>query len=411
MVAHVVSLVARSIGRDMILTYRYRLLPSKRQHRVLEAILEAQRQLYNAALEERIDAYRKAGITRSLIDQQKALTEWRQSDPEGAVLPVKLQRWTLKRLDEAYQGFFRRVAVGGKPGFPRFRGKGRFSTFGFSEFSGVCFKDGRLRFKGMPGGLRVHVHRPVPESASIRACFFHRDVQGWSIGFAVKVPDVRVSRGDRTVGVDLGISIFAALSDGGFIPSLRSARRGQRRLRIAQRAFDRKVKGSGASRKARGAVARCHSTIARMRANHLHQASARLIRDYDVIVVEKLNVKGLAKSALAKDVHDASWAEFISMLRYKAECAGSRLIEVNPYDTSQECSGCGARILKALCTRVHECTDCGLTIERDLNAARNVLNRGGVVPGLRNVAGGCGMRAGGNLDNTAGLGCTALQSN
>ena len=411
MVAHVVSLVARSIEWAMILTYRYRLLPSKRQRRALEAILEAQRQLYNAALEERIGAYRKAGVTRSLIDQQKALTEWRDSDPEGAAFPVKLQRWTLKRLDEAYQGFFRRVAMGGKPGFPRFRGTGRFNTFGFREFSGISFNNGRIRFKGMPGGLRVHVHRPTPESASIRACSFHRDVRGWSIGFAVKVAEVPVTRGDRAVGVDLGISTFAALSDGGFIPSVRAARRGERRLRIAQRALDRRVKGSGGSRKARAALARCHSTIVRVRANHLHQASARLIRDYDVIVVEKLNVKGLARSALAKDVRDASWAEFIFMLRYKAECAGSRLIEVNPSDTSQECSGCGTRTPKALCNRVHECTGCGLTIDRDLNAARNVLNRGGVVPGLRNVAGGYGMRAGGNLDETAELCNAALQSN
>src|SRR6187455_422674 len=119
----------------MIRTYRYRLLPTSRQHRALEAILESQRQLYNAALEERIDAYRKAGLTRSYIDQTKALAEWRQSDSEGRALPTTLQRATLKRLDDAYKGFFRRVKAGGKPGFPRFRGRGWFHSFGFREFS------------------------------------------------------------------------------------------------------------------------------------------------------------------------------------------------------------------------------------------------------------------------------------
>ena len=178
--------------------------------------------------------------------------------------------------------------------------------------------------------------------------------------------------------------------------------RAERRLRVAQRSLARKARGSHNRRKARVKVARCHAATARARANHLHQASARLVRDYDVIVVEKLNVKGLARGALAKDVHDASWAKFISMLRYKAEYAGSRLIEVDPDDTSQECSGCGMKVPKKLGDRLHDCSNCGLAIDRDLNAARNILDRAGVSPGLRNVA-GCGMRAGGNLDETAEL--------
>jgi putative transposase len=137
--------------------------------------------------------------------------------------------------------------------------------------------------------------------------------------------------------------------------------------------------------------------VARQRREHLHQASARLVRDYDAIVVEKLNVKALAGSRLAKDVHDASWARFISMLRYKAEWAGARLIEVDPHNTSQDCSGCGTKVPKGLADRRHDCPNCGLSIDRDLNAARNILNRAGVGPGLRNVAGCCGMRAGENL--------------
>ena len=148
------------------------------------------------------------------------------------------------------------------------------------------------------------------------------------------------------------------------------------------------------------AVARCHAKTARTRLDHLHQATARLVRDYDLIAVEKLNVKGLARGALAKDVHDASWTKFISTLRYKAEYAGARLVEVNPYDTSQDCSGCGVKVPKDLGERTHDCSHCGLSIDRDLNAARNILNRAGVGPGLLNVA-GHGMRAGGNLDSAA----------
>ena len=381
----------------MIVTYRYRLLPTKRQHRALEHILESQRQLYNAALEERIGAYGKAGLTRTYFDQCKALTEWRQSDPEASALPVNLPRATLKRLDDAYRAFFRRVAKGGKPGFPRFRGKGWFGSFGFREFAGIMLKAGHLRFKGLPGSLRIHMHREFPTEVSPRACTFKCDTKGWTVSLSLEIEAQASRTVQRLVGMDLGISTFAALSDGGFIPSIRAARKAEHRLRAARRSLSRKQRGSGGRREARTALARCHAAVTRQRAEHLHQASARLVRDYDAIVVESLNVNGLAGSVLAKDVHDASWAKFISMLRYKAERAGARVIEVDPHNTSQDCSGCGMRVPKSLADRHHDCPHCGLSINRDLNAARNILNRAGVGPGLRNVAGSCGMRAGENL--------------
>ena len=380
----------------MIVTYRFRLLPRKSQHRALERILESERQLYNAALEERIGAYRNAGKTLTYFDQTRGLTEWRSGDPDAATVPVSLQRATLKRLDEAYRGFYRRTKNGGNPDLPRFRGKGRFSSFGFGEFTGITIRNGRLRFKGMPGSLRVHWHRELPIGPQVKSCVFKRDVKGWSVSFAVDVQEAPPRRSTRAVGVDLGISTFAALADGGFIPSLRAARKADRRLRRAQRALSRKQRGSAGRHKARRAVARCHAAAARQRREHLHQASARLVRDYDVIAVERLNVRGLARSALAKDVHDASWAKFLSMLRYKVEWTGARLIEVDPNDTSQDCSGCGIKVPKTLGKRRHECPACGLSLDRDLNAARNILNRAECGPGLHNVA-VCGMRAGENL--------------
>src|SRR5258708_21599998 len=327
---------------SMILTYRYRLLPTKQQHRALEAILESQRQLYNAALEERIDAYRKANVTRTYFDQTKGLTEWREGDPEASALAVNVQRATRKRLDEAYKGFFRRVKSGGKPGFPRFRGRGWFDSFGFREFRGISIEAARLRFKGMPGALRIHLHRQMPADAVIRSCVFRRDVKGWMVGLAAELPTPPLRDGNRGVGVDLGITTFAALSDGVVIPSLKAARLAERRLRIAQRALARKKRGSKSRGKARIEVRRCHAATVRRRANHLHQASARLVHDYDVIAIEALQVKGLARSSLAKDVHDAPWAKLISFLRYKPPTAGIRLAQVNPRNTSQDCSGCEA---------------------------------------------------------------------
>ena len=379
----------------MVVTFRYRLLPTKAQHRALEQILESQRQLYNAALEERIGAYRKAGKSISYIDQTKGLTERRSDDAEGARFPVSLQRATLKRVDDACRGSLRRANAGGKPGFPRFRGKGRFDSFGFRQFSGIALDKQRLCVKGLPGKLRIHWHRDLP-AASIKGCTFKRDAKGWWVAFVIEMTPADPRKTRRVVGVDLGIATFAALSDGGFIPSLRAARKAERRLRIAQRALARKKRGSSGRRRARGVVACCHAAVARGRREHLHQASARLVRDYDAIAVEKLQIKGLARSALAKDVHDASWARFLSMLRYKAEWAGARVIEVDPQHTSQECSDCGMLVPKDLASRHHDCPDCGPSIDRDLNAARNILNRAGVGPGLPNVV-GCGMRAGENL--------------
>src|SRR5258708_26093439 len=319
---------------SMILTYRYRLLPTKQQHRALEAILESQRQLYNAALEERIDAYRKANVTRTYFDQTKGLTEWREGDPEASALAVNVQRATLKRLDEAYKGFFRRVKSGGKPGFPRFRGKGWFDSFGFGEFQGISIEAAKLRFKGMPGALRVHLHRQMPADAVIRTCVFRRDVKGWMVGLAAALPTRSLREGNRAVGVDLGITTFAALSDGAVIPSLKAARLAERRLRIAQRALARKKRGSKSRGKARIEVRRCHAATARRRANHLHQASARLVRDYDVIAIEPLQEKGLARTSLAKDVRDASSTKLISFLRYKAAKTSIRFIQIEPPKTS-----------------------------------------------------------------------------
>jgi putative transposase len=362
------------------------LLPRARQHRALESILESQRQLYNAALEERIGAYRH-GVVRSYFDQSRELTVWRQSDAEARSLPVSLQRSTLKRLDAAYRAFFRRIKAGEKPGFPRFKGTGSFDSFGFTDFNGIVLKDGKLRFLGMPGPLRMHLHRPIPVGALLRTCTFRREGNSWTVCIAIDVPAAEPRPMHAAVGIDLGLASFAALSTGEVIPRLASARRAERKLRVAQRAFARKQRGSHGRGRAREVVRRLHAAVRRQRANYLHTASAHLVRSYDLIAVEDLNVRALAKSGLAKAVRDASWGLFNSMLRYKAERAGSRLVEVDCRDTTQTCSSCGTRVPKDRKDRWHECDQCGLSIDRDVNAARNILFRAGVGPGLPNVAG------------------------
>lgn len=370
---------------SIILTFRFRLLPSKAQHAALVRILEGQRQLYNAALEERIECYRKTDASRSYMDQCKALTAWRRDDDEAAAAPANLQRWTLKRLDEAYGAFFRRVkAREGKAGFPRFRGKGWWRSFGFAEFSGIRLDGRRLCFAGIPGGLRVHLHRPMPAGKPL-SCVFTRDAKGWAVGFQVRVPCDTPHAGERVVGIDVGLTALATLSDGTAIPNPRPAARAERELRRRQRALARCKRGSKRRHKVRGEVARLHRTIADTRNTCLHQVSAGLVRRYDLIAMEKLNVKGLAAGMLARSVHDVAWGRLRQYIAYKAERAGGAVVEVDPCRTSQICSGCGATVPKALSERIHRCSGCGLVLDRDHNAALNILHRAVVGPGAVNV--------------------------
>jgi len=372
----------------VILTYRYRLLPLKSQHRALEKLCESQRELYNAALEERIDCYRKTGKTRNYIDQYKALTECRHALRDLRELPANLQRWTLKRLDEAFQGFFRRVKVRKrKAGFPRFRSKGRWRAFGFAEFSGIRFDGTRLRFSGMPGGLKVHLHRPLPECADIRSCVFRQDGSGWFVCLQIAVPTPEKRAIETVIGVDLGLTVFAYCSDKGEIPNPRIARRAEKELRRRQRALCRCQRGSHRRHKVRAQVARVHRKITNTRKSWLHTESAGLVKRADAIVVEDLKVANMIRHPiLARSIADASWSRFVSMLDYKVEKTGGHLIRVNPRNTSQECSRCLELVPKSLAVRTHQCPACGLVIHRDYNGSLNI-RRAGIGAEALNVIG------------------------
>lgn len=378
-----------------ILTYKYRLLPTRKQYEALQVILDSQRSLYNAALEERIDYYRKTGKTLTYVDQCKSLTQCRRDLPEMTALPANIQRGTLRRLDEAYKAFFRRAkARRGKAGFPRFRGKGWFNSFDFNEFSGIRFDGKRLRWSGMPSGLRVHLHRQMP-NGKILTAKFKCDYKGWLVCFSVRVdaPEKRIVQ--SAVGIDVGIKTLAATSDGLLIPNPRAARRAERELRRRQRALARCKRGSARRRKIRAQVTRLHAKIANSRSTSLHQISAMLVRRYDVIAVEALNVKGLSSSILARDVNDAGWSKLVDLISYKAERAGKYLIKVDPKFTSQTCPECGTIEAKTLAKRTHECA-CGYVADRDVAAARVILSRAGMGPGVLKL-GGCAVAAPGKL--------------
>jgi putative transposase len=296
----------------VVRTFKYRLRPNKRQHADLRRILEDQRQLYNAALESRIDHYRKTGKGISYFGQCKELAELRKFEDFGD-LPSNLQRATIKRLDLAYQAFFRCLKRGGKCSFPRFKGNGWWNSFGFNEWRGIRLDGNRLRFKGMSGGLRIHMHRSIPEG-KILSCQFRRDVKGWYVCFQLRTAAGALSETGSSIGLDMGLTSLATLSNGEAIPNIRATKRHERELRRRQRHLSRCRKGSAGRRKARDTVARLHMKIRNTRQTYLHQISAKLVRDNDLIAIEKLNMKGLASGMLAKSVNDAAWNTLKQML-------------------------------------------------------------------------------------------------
>lgn len=353
----------------MIISYKYKLLPTKTQRKKLLICLEEQRQLYNGALENRISAFR-GGKNVTLFDQFRSLTELRK-EPEYAVNPVTMQRWTLKRLDDAYQAFFKRVKGTGKAGFPRFRGQ-QWKTFGFTEFSGIRIDKNRIRIKGLTG-IRFHHHRPLegrPLAATVSL------VNGnWHISIQCDIGSTESATGPD-IGIDPGLIDLAVTSTGEEFANIRSFRAAERKLRVRQRHLSRCKLGSRGRRKAKAAVSREHARVARRRDTHLHQVTANLTTRYATIYLEKTNIKALARSFVSKSVHDVAWGKFKLYLTYKAERAGGSVVLVNPRFTSQTCSGCGVIEKKPLSQRTHDCSSCGLVLGRDENAALNILREG-----------------------------------
>ena len=372
----------------MNLTYKYRLLTKEKDYKKLNILIEDQRHLYNDALEERIECYKKMGKGLTFYDQCGHLTEARREIDGLSEVPVNLQRGTLKRLDEAFKSFFRRCKKKGeKAGFPRFRGSGWFKTLEWDCFTGVSFNGKSLKSKAF-GQIRVHLHRPLPENPDIRSVKLVRDSKGWSVCFSVKVNSKEEkSNVENPIGIDLGLTNFLTLSNGEKIPSLKSARKSEKKLRVAQRRLSRCKKGSNRRKKAIRKVAKVHEKIKNQRQTYAHQISARLVKEFDQIVVEDLNIKGMVKSKLAKSINDSGWGNLLDKLEYKAEKAGIWFERVDPKYTSQDCSSCGARKKKELYERWHSC-ECGLELDRDHNAALNILaksNRGVVIPEAHKV--------------------------
>ena len=367
----------------MRLTYRYRIYPTKAQSAFLDRQLREACSLYNAALEERISAWKVCRKSINYYDQANQLKAMRV-DGCLTLSSFSCSQDVLRRLDKTFKAFFARCKRGDKPGFPRFKPSRRYDSVTFPAYGDGCrlLDNGKLRIKDV-GHIKVKLHRPV--EGKIKTVTLKREAGRWFVCFSVERGSQLLATGDHTTGLDVGLNSFAVLSDGTEIPNPRYYRKAKARLRRAQRKVARRPnKRSNRRRKAVQLLQRAHALVANQRRDFHHKLSRKLINEYGRIAVEDLNVKGLAGGRLAQSVRDAGWASFIEMLSYKAECAGRELVRVDPCGTSQTCL-CGERVSKTLSDRWHDCRACGLSAGRDMVSAQVILQRAGNRPSWRNV--------------------------
>jgi putative transposase len=364
-------------------THKYKLQPTAEQEGAMAFVLRRCRELYNAALHERREAWQKCGVGITAASQSAQLPAIKEVRPEYRDVHSQVLQDVLTRLDRAFRAFFRRVKAGETPGYPRFHGANRYNSFTYKQFgNGATLDNGFLVLSKM-GRLAVRWSRPLqgtPKTVTIS-----READGWYVCFSCEgVPIQPLPATAQETGIDLGLASFATLSDGSHIANPRIFRVAERQLKRAQRRVSRRVKGSHRRRKAVRLLAKAHQKVRRTRADFHHKVARSLVQHYDTIYYEDLQTANMLRNHhLAKSIADAGWRAFLDILAFKAVCAGKRVVAVPPAYTSQRCSGsqCGILVAKGLSVRWHVCPACGTSLHRDHNAARNIERAGQALRG------------------------------
>jgi putative transposase len=336
----------------------------------LQATLDVCRELYNAALQERREAWssRRKGIY--YVEQAKQLPDIKAVREDVGAVHSQVLQDALRRIDKTFQAFFLRCQRGQVPGFPRFRSESRYDSFTYPQ--GGFKLSGRLSLSKI-GDIKIKLHRAI--KGQIKTLSLKRENGMWYACFSCMVEPEPLPANDKAVGLDVGLLWFVTRSDGRRIDNPRLFQKAQKRLRRAQRRVARREKFSKRWKKAVRLVAKIHRKVFNQRNDFQHQLSRKIVNNYGIIFVEDLNVKGLSRGLFAKSVHDAGWAAFFRKLSYKAESAGRRFSSVDPRGTSQRCP-CGEANPKRLSDREHVCLHCGLVTTRDQASAMEVLRLG-----------------------------------
>ena len=372
-------------------TYEYRAYPTTKQRKLFTVWLALLRSIYNQALTWRIEAYQTAGLTVKWTTQANALPDLKQESEAYAGLHSDILQDAIRRLDKAYKAFFRRAQNGEAPGFPRFKGEGRYRSMTFSHLSKQLIRDLHRKFAKVVvpkvGHLKIRYHRPLPDG-KIKNLTILKRASGWYVTICVEVPDPVEVPIHTTIGVDVGLNSFVVDSEGQHIPNPRYYREAEKKLGKHQHVLARRTKGSNRRSKQREIIARTHERIANQRNDFQFKAAHRILQRCDEVAVENLTIKNMLKNHyLAKSISDAGWGNFRLKLQSKAASAGKQFTKVKPHHTSQKCSGCNEVVPKKLSDRIHACPHCNLVLDRDLNAAINIKKaavalRGGTVDSI-----------------------------
>lgn len=362
--------------------YKYRIYPTKAQEAILEKQLEESRWLYNKILETRKNAWENEGISLGNYDTMVMIPSWKKERSSLKIVHSQVLQNVNVRVDLAYQAFFRRVKAGEDPGYPRIKGYGRYDSMTFPQYgNGVRLDDDTLILSKI-GNVKVKLHRALcgtPKTVCIR-----RSATGkWFVTFSCECEFQPLFKSFKFAGVDVGLQTFATLSNGKKIANPRFFKREQDALAKAQHKMSKFAKGTPDRAKARKVVSRIHERIANKRTDFAHQESRKLVNTYGVIVFEKLAVVDMMSNhrqvfgnKLNKSIADVAWSQLAQFTAYKAEDAGRLFLQVDPHNTSKKCSRCQSIVPKDLSVRIHDCPHCGLNLDRDHNAAINILALG-----------------------------------
>jgi putative transposase len=379
-------------------TYRFLLRPTARQAAALAACVEDHRQLYNAALAERREAYRRARVNVRYGDQSAQLKDIRRADPDQGRWSFSSQQATLRRLDKAFTAFFRRIKAGQRSGYPRFKGAGWFDSVQWPKDGDGCRWDSapesgqtRVYLQGV-GHIRVHAHRRV--DGRVKTISIKREGRRWHVALScADVPTKPLTAIGSAVGIDMGVASFLTTSDGRKADNPRYLAASADRLAQAQRTLARRRRGSNRRRKAREGVAALQAKLSRQRRDHAHKIALWLVRHYDFIAHEDLRISNMtcsargtidvpgvnvaAKAGLNRSILDASWGMFLAILSAKAESAGRTVIAVNPRNTSRTCPRCRHCAKENRVTQADfRCVRCEFAAHADVVGASNVLRAG-----------------------------------
>lgn len=356
-------------------TYKFKLYPNREQSELLARHFGCARFVYNHFLNQRKEQYRLTGKSDNFYAQERSLTELKKQKATAWLKEVNSQslQFALRSLETAYTNFFKKRAK-----FPNFKSKHSKNSFTVPQH--VSIVGGRLFLPKFKEGIKCHVHREITGKVGKATISKTPSGKYFVSVFTEEEYVTPVKKSGKSVGVDMGLKDLLITSEGETFKNNRYTKRYERKLAKAQRHLSRKKKGSRGFENQKLKVARLHEKIANSRADYLHKCSISLVRRYDTICIEDSNVKGMEKNhRLAKSITDASWGIFVSMLTYKAEWNGKKVVKIDRYfPSSQTCNVCGYvnKHTKDLSVREWECPVCHTHHDRDVTAAINILRFG-----------------------------------